>query len=88
MFEETKKVLASFDLPINQIPRETVKIFCKNAAFLKLINCRSLQEEYEENQHTKLKIEEGLRNSDTNIIWYILLRGCDRFFREMNRFPG
>ncbi len=89
MFDEVKRKLSFLNLPSTQISRDVVKLFGRNAAFLKLIEGRSLELEYGDSQHTKTVIRQGLiSTADSNVIWYILLRGCDRFFREMNRFPG
>ncbi|KAH9493174.1 NEDD8-activating enzyme E1 regulatory subunit [Bulinus truncatus] len=72
-----------------------IKTFCRNAAFLSVLRCRSLQQEYssesanveELGQHIMEEEEDATSESDDTVL-YVLLRAADRFFTEYNRYPG
>lgn len=71
------------------ISEQEVKTFCKNAAFVRLVRCRSLEEEYS-NKSTKLQeIAQHLEDEEPNeVVFYVLLRAVDRFYEEYNVYPG
>jgi len=72
-----------------------IKQFCKNSAFLTLVRCRRLEEEYnsetanlqELGRHVIEEDEECSAEGDETVL-YIMLRAADRFFSEYNRYPG
>ncbi|BFZ12834.1 hypothetical protein BsWGS_15873 [Bradybaena similaris] len=72
-----------------------IKTFCRNAAFLTVIRCRSLEEEYnpasahveELGRHILVEEEDSSDEGDETVL-YILLRAADRFFTECNHYPG
>ncbi|XP_055892296.1 NEDD8-activating enzyme E1 regulatory subunit-like isoform X1 [Biomphalaria glabrata] len=72
-----------------------IRTFCRNAAFLTVLRCRSLEEEYttetanleELGQHILEEEEDANSDSDDTVL-YILLRAADRFFTEYNRYPS
>lgn len=68
------------------IVKKSVKEFCKNSAFLKVIRYRSIYEEY-----TNLK-PEALRclldDPNNDSVYYILLRAADKYFSLYQCYPG
>jgi len=73
----------------NHITDENIKMFCKNAAFLQVVRCRSLATEHDSN--TTKVAQHGLLFDDADscdLIYYVLLRAIDRFFIDFNRYPG
>lgn len=72
----------------NEFTDELVRYFCRNAAFLRAFQGSSLADEYKEGAARKT-YEEALNGSDANnMLLYVLIRACDRFFVEMDRYPG
>ncbi|XP_012936750.1 NEDD8-activating enzyme E1 regulatory subunit isoform X2 [Aplysia californica] len=77
------------------ITDDEVKTFCRNSAFLTVVRCRSLEEEYcpetanleELSRHVVEEEEEGSTEGDETVL-YIMLRAADRFFSEYNHYPG
>ncbi|PRP80462.1 amyloid beta precursor protein-binding protein 1 [Planoprotostelium fungivorum] len=71
------------------ISTDDIKKFSKNAAFLRVIRYRSIQDEY--NPHTSnssLIGAELASDADSNIQWYIALRSVDLFQSTHGRLPG
>ncbi|XP_041376765.1 NEDD8-activating enzyme E1 regulatory subunit-like [Gigantopelta aegis] len=66
-----------------------IKMYCRNAAFLRVVRCRSLQEEY--NNETANVQEIGMHLEDEegdDVVFYVMLRAVDKFYEEFNRYPG
>uniref|UniRef100_A0A673YBV0 NEDD8-activating enzyme E1 regulatory subunit n=1 Tax=Salmo trutta TaxID=8032 RepID=A0A673YBV0_SALTR len=57
---------------------------CKNAAFLRVVRCRSLAEEYSVETVNKDEIS----NADGEMVLYLMLRSVDRFYQQHSRYPG
>ncbi|XP_076448750.1 NEDD8-activating enzyme E1 regulatory subunit-like isoform X2 [Babylonia areolata] len=73
----------------NVITENEIKTFCRNAAFLRLVRCRSLAEEYGSDTANKEELNMHLESEEgDDVLFYILLRGVDRFYEEYNRYPG
>ncbi|XP_060084500.1 NEDD8-activating enzyme E1 regulatory subunit-like isoform X2 [Ylistrum balloti] len=72
------------------ISEQDIRLFCKNAAFLRVVRCRSLEEEYNSATARSQEIESHIadEDSDDEVVFYVLLRAVDRFYEEFNRFPG
>uniref|UniRef100_A0A670ZTI6 NEDD8-activating enzyme E1 regulatory subunit n=1 Tax=Pseudonaja textilis TaxID=8673 RepID=A0A670ZTI6_PSETE len=61
---------------------------CSNSAFLRIIRCRSLSEEYGLNTSNKDEITSHMDNPDSEMVLYLMLRAVDRFFKHNGRYPG
>ncbi|KAL8589935.1 hypothetical protein ACOMHN_024022 [Nucella lapillus] len=73
----------------NTITENEIKTFCRNASFLRLVRCRSLAEEYGHKTANKEELNMHLESEEgDDVLYYILLRGVDRFYEEFNRYPG
>ncbi|XP_069112998.1 NEDD8-activating enzyme E1 regulatory subunit-like isoform X3 [Argopecten irradians] len=72
------------------ISEQDIKLFCKNAAFLRVVRCRSLEEEYNSTTAHSQEIESHIadEDSDDEVVFYVLLRAVDKFYEEFNRYPG
>ncbi|GAM20938.1 hypothetical protein SAMD00019534_041130 [Acytostelium subglobosum LB1] len=70
----------------SSVPAELIKKFCKNSRFLCLIRYRSLAEEHASPKSATLVSD--LEQPDSNLVFYILLRGVERFYQTYNRYPG
>jgi len=72
----------------DSIPAETIKKFCKNANFLSCIRYRSLHEERDPSTAKVSYLASELSDKESNINWYVALRGVDRFYTQHHRYPG
>ena len=74
--------------PIPDITMAGVKHFCKNAAFLRVIHCKSLEEEYNTNTLNVSDISASLADSNSLMAYYMLLRAANRFCSTHGYYPG
>ncbi|KAM9493376.1 LOW QUALITY PROTEIN: NEDD8-activating enzyme E1 regulatory subunit [Clarias gariepinus] len=74
--------------PVESISEQDIKLFCKNAAFLRVIHCRSLSEEYSVKTINKDEITSCMDNPDSELVLYLMLRSVDRFYQQHSRYPG
>jgi NEDD8-activating enzyme E1 regulatory subunit len=81
-----EQLLHNIDKPYDYISEHQVKLFCKNAYFLKVIRTSSLEQEYDP-QLSKLDalVDDNLEN---DLVFYLLLRAANLFCIEHNRYPG
>uniref|UniRef100_A0AAR2LKR2 NEDD8-activating enzyme E1 regulatory subunit n=1 Tax=Pygocentrus nattereri TaxID=42514 RepID=A0AAR2LKR2_PYGNA len=74
--------------PPESISEQDVKLFCKNAAFLRVVRCRSLAEEYSVDSFHKDTITSCMDSPDSEMVLYLMLRAVDRFYQQHSRYPG
>uniref|UniRef100_A0A8C5MKM5 NEDD8-activating enzyme E1 regulatory subunit n=1 Tax=Leptobrachium leishanense TaxID=445787 RepID=A0A8C5MKM5_9ANUR len=60
----------------------------RNCAFLRVVRCRSLAEEYGVDTAKKDDIVSYMENPDHEIVLYLMLRAVDRFQKQHGRYPG
>uniref|UniRef100_A0A9J7ZKW2 NEDD8-activating enzyme E1 regulatory subunit n=1 Tax=Cyprinus carpio carpio TaxID=630221 RepID=A0A9J7ZKW2_CYPCA len=60
----------------------------KNAAFLRVVRCRSLAEEYSMDTFNKDEITSCMDSADSEMVLYLMLRSVDRFYQQHSRYPG
>ncbi|TRY69781.1 hypothetical protein DNTS_006011 [Danionella cerebrum] len=70
------------------ISEQEIKLFCKNAAFLRVVCCRSLAEEYSLDTFNKDEITSCMDSPDSEMVLYLMLRSVNRFFQQHSRYPG
>ncbi|XP_060767074.1 NEDD8-activating enzyme E1 regulatory subunit isoform X1 [Neoarius graeffei] len=74
--------------PAESISEQDIKLFCKNAAFLRVLHCRSLSEEYSVETINRDEITSCMDNPDSEMVLYLMLRSVDRFYQQHSRYPG
>uniref|UniRef100_A0A671TLC7 NEDD8-activating enzyme E1 regulatory subunit n=1 Tax=Sparus aurata TaxID=8175 RepID=A0A671TLC7_SPAAU len=74
--------------PPESISEKDIKLFCKNASFLRVVRCRSLAEEYSVDSVNKDEITSCMDNPDSEMVFYLMLRAVDRFYQQHSRYPG
>lgn len=70
---------------------EDIKIFCKNAAFIRTVTCSSFLKEYDGGYAEAHRIGSYLEDDSScadAAIFYVLLRAAERFHTQYNRYPG
>ncbi|XP_028665555.1 NEDD8-activating enzyme E1 regulatory subunit [Erpetoichthys calabaricus] len=81
-------LLQSVGRPSESISEQEIRLFCKNAAFLRVVRCRSLAEEYNAENVNKDEISSYMDNPDSEMVLYLMLRTVDRFYQQHGRYPG
>ena len=80
------ELLVSVDRPEHVISDQEIKMFCRNAAFLRLVRTRSLSDELIRPNVSQLATE--LSNPDSNFVYYVLLRAAQVFYTRFKMYPG
>ncbi|XP_070575190.1 NEDD8-activating enzyme E1 regulatory subunit-like [Ptychodera flava] len=81
-------ILNTLGLPLDYVADSDIKLFCKNAHFVRVVRCRPLAQEYNPEKAKTADIATNLENPDNEIVFYILLRAVDRFYSQYSRYPG
>ncbi|GCC16585.1 hypothetical protein chiPu_0020344, partial [Chiloscyllium punctatum] len=81
------EILESIGRPPDTISEKDIWLFCRNAAFLRLVRCRSLAEEFNAETTNKEEIASCMENLDSEMVLYIMLRAVDCFHRQHGRYP-
>ncbi|KAM8799502.1 NEDD8-activating enzyme E1 regulatory subunit [Eudromia elegans] len=81
-------LLQSLGKAPESISERELKLLCSNSAFLRVVRCRSLSEEYGLNTFNKDEIISHMDNPDNEIVLYLMLRAVDRFYKQHGRYPG
>ncbi|XP_074059097.1 NEDD8-activating enzyme E1 regulatory subunit [Macrotis lagotis] len=82
------KLLQSIGQAPESISQKELKLLCSNSAFLRVVRCRSLAEEYGLDTINKGEITSSMDNPDSEIVLYLMLRAVDRFQKQYGRYPG
>ncbi|XP_035679361.1 NEDD8-activating enzyme E1 regulatory subunit-like [Branchiostoma floridae] len=82
------QILSSIGRPSHCISEEAIRLFCRNAAFLRVVRTRSLEEEYNPEKACVNEMGVQLENPDSEITLYIMLRAVDKFQQQYGRYPG
>ncbi|XP_020344819.1 NEDD8-activating enzyme E1 regulatory subunit-like isoform X2 [Oncorhynchus kisutch] len=86
--KHVESLLQSVGKPSESISEQDIKLFCKNAAFLRVVRCRSLAEEYSVETVNKDAITCSMDGADGEMVLYLMLRSVDRFYQQHSRYPG
>ncbi|XP_029935346.1 NEDD8-activating enzyme E1 regulatory subunit [Myripristis murdjan] len=81
-------ILQSVGKPPESISEKDIRLFCKNASFLRVVCCRSLAEEYSVDSVNKDEITSYMDSPDSEMVLYLMLRAVDRFYQQHSRYPG
>uniref|UniRef100_A0A8C5CKG3 NEDD8-activating enzyme E1 regulatory subunit n=1 Tax=Gadus morhua TaxID=8049 RepID=A0A8C5CKG3_GADMO len=73
---------------VESLLQTTGKVLGKNAAFLRVVHCRSLAEEYAVESVNKDEITSCMDSPDSEMVLYLMLRSVDRFYQQHSRYPG
>ncbi|XP_032833388.1 NEDD8-activating enzyme E1 regulatory subunit [Petromyzon marinus] len=84
----TASLLHSLGRPADGISEGDVRLFCKHAAFLRVVRCRSLAEEYDAKTALTADIGSQLESAEGEAVLYVMLRAVDRFYQQYGRYPG
>ncbi|KAL5967667.1 NEDD8-activating enzyme E1 regulatory subunit [Taenia solium] len=81
--------LASRLSHMDELRLEDVRLLARNAAYLRVIKCRSLEEELKLSpaRSDDLHLIPAQEENDA-MLWYFMLRGAASFYSEHGRWPG
>ncbi|XP_040185601.1 NEDD8-activating enzyme E1 regulatory subunit isoform X2 [Rana temporaria] len=82
------KLLQTVGRPPESISEKEIRLFCRNCAFLRVVRGRSVCEEYGLDTAKKDDIVSFMENPDNEIVFYLMLRAVDRFYKQHGRYPG
>ncbi|XP_040575063.1 NEDD8-activating enzyme E1 regulatory subunit [Lepeophtheirus salmonis] len=88
VYKFVQEHLESVGRQSDSISETTVRLFCRNSFDLRVIrsNC-SISDEYDKYESSELKtILEN--NSESDLVYYFILRGVDKFYTEFSSYPG
>ncbi|KAK9971919.1 hypothetical protein ABG768_025259 [Culter alburnus] len=86
--KHVETLLQSVGKTPESISEQEIKLFCKNTAFLRVVRCRSLAEEYSVDTFNKDEITSCMDSTDSDMVLYLMLRSVDRFYQQHSRYPG
>ncbi|XP_029112104.1 NEDD8-activating enzyme E1 regulatory subunit isoform X1 [Scleropages formosus] len=92
--KHVESLLQSVGKPPESISEQEIRLFSKNAAFLRVVRCRSLADECSVELVNKDEIRpfvstaSCMDNPDSEMVLYLMLRSVDRFFQQHSRYPG
>uniref|UniRef100_A0A0V0G5L6 NEDD8-activating enzyme E1 regulatory subunit n=1 Tax=Triatoma dimidiata TaxID=72491 RepID=A0A0V0G5L6_TRIDM len=70
------------------ISEADTKLFCKHSSSIALVRGSKIADEYDSKLINTSLISHGIENPDSLIVYYVMLRGVDRFNGEYNHYPG
>nr|CDS33444.1 NEDD8 activating enzyme E1 regulatory subunit [Hymenolepis microstoma] len=87
--ENAVEQIASRLSNIKELPLEEIRLFAKNAAYIRVIKCKSLEEELKQSpaRVEDLYLIPSYEGNDA-MLWYFMLRGAAGFYEENGRWPG
>ena len=88
-----QETLAALGREATEISEFELKTFCKNAAFLEVVQTRSLAEERAgtddaKDQNGLATFEGWVLECEEDHLWYVLLRAVDVFKGQHGHYPG
>ncbi|CAH8581366.1 unnamed protein product [Dicrocoelium dendriticum] len=73
----------------SEITLQDIRLFVKNSAFLRVVRCRSLEEEMKLSPARSEDLALIPTHEDNDaLLWYLVLRGALSFLSETGRWPG
>lgn len=67
---------------------EDIRLFVKNAMFLKLIRYKSIAQELDAAGLNRDELEMQMMDASSSAGWYVVFRGVDQFYLKHGRYPG
>ena len=80
------QILLSLGKSSNYISEEEIRIFCRCSAFMRVLNYRSISEEFRMPDSTTLC--RHFDDEESDIVYYVLLRAAEQFYEMYHFYPG
>ncbi|XP_026284162.1 NEDD8-activating enzyme E1 regulatory subunit [Frankliniella occidentalis] len=88
VYRRVQQLLHQLNQTADTISESDVKQFCKFAACLHVMRGSKIADEYHPKSTNNMLIAQELENPDSMMVYYVMLRGVDRFYSEYNLYPG
>ena len=80
------QILVGQGKPLNYISEDEIRLFCRSCEFLRDLKYRSIAEELE--MPDNITLISHLENSESDLVYYVLLRSAEKFFEMYHFYPG
>ncbi|XP_015119855.1 NEDD8-activating enzyme E1 regulatory subunit [Diachasma alloeum] len=88
VWRHTIRLLRQLGRPSDSIPEKDVKLFCRYASDIHVERGTSIADEYDPKTINANDIAESLENPESMMVYYVVLRGFQKFQAEYNSYPG
>ncbi|XP_011497126.1 PREDICTED: NEDD8-activating enzyme E1 regulatory subunit isoform X2 [Ceratosolen solmsi marchali] len=88
VWKRTLQLLRQLGKPSDSISEKDVKLFCRHASELCIQRGSSLANEYDAKLINTNEIAQSLENPESLMVYYVVLRGVEKFQAEYNAYPG
>ncbi|XP_014487243.1 PREDICTED: NEDD8-activating enzyme E1 regulatory subunit isoform X2 [Dinoponera quadriceps] len=88
VWRRTLQLLRQLGRPSDSILEKDVKMFCRHATDIHVERGSCIADEYDPKIFDTNTIVQNLENPESMMIYYVILRGVDKFQAEYNSYPG
>ncbi|XP_032690999.1 NEDD8-activating enzyme E1 regulatory subunit isoform X2 [Odontomachus brunneus] len=88
VWRRTLQLLRQLGKPSDSILEKDVKMFCRHATDIHVERGSCIADEYDPKVCDTNTIVQNLENPESMMIYYVILRGVDKFQAEYNSYPG
>lgn len=88
VWRHTVRLLVQLGRSSDSIPEKDVKLFCRYASDIHVERGTSIADEYDPKTINANNIAENLENPESMMVYYVVLRGIQKFQAEYNSYPG
>ncbi|XP_020709378.1 NEDD8-activating enzyme E1 regulatory subunit isoform X2 [Athalia rosae] len=88
VWRRTFHLLRQLGRPSDAITEKDVKLFCRHASDIHVQRGTSIADEYDPKTINASKISQSLENPESLMVYYVVLRGIEKFQSEYNSYPG
>ena len=88
VWRRTLQLLRQLGKPSDSISERDVKLFCRHASDIYVERGTCIADEYDPKIFDTSNIVQSLENPESMMIYYVVLRGVEKFQAEYNSYPG
>ncbi|XP_031850383.1 nedd8-activating enzyme E1 regulatory subunit APP-BP1 isoform X1 [Nomia melanderi] len=88
VWRRTLQLLRQLGKPSDYISERDVKLFCRHASDIHLERGTCIADEYDSKIFDASNIVQSLEDPESMMIYYVVLRGIEKFQTEYNSYPG
>ncbi|XP_043514722.1 NEDD8-activating enzyme E1 regulatory subunit [Frieseomelitta varia] len=88
VWRRTLQLLRQLGKSSDSIPERDVKLFCRHALNIHVARGTCIADEYDSKIFDASNIVQCLENPESMMIYYVVLRGVEKFQTEYNSYPG
>lgn len=88
VWRHTIRLLRQLGRSMDSISEKEVKLFCRHASDIHVERGSCIADEYDPKMINANEIAQKLEDSDSMLVYYVVLRGIEKFQFEYNSYPG